>query len=691
YRDPGQLGFLWTKLEWIGVPRAWMSGGHIAQLQWETTTVADFVALRAIETQLTEAGDPQQIRVAMVTTNFTEALGVAPRFGRPFRAEDRLTGSPKVILLGHALWVQRFGADPGVVGRRVGIGGQPHEIVGVMGPDFRFLSPSSLGRSLSPDAWVPGTWNFASMPTSSYSFALLVRARPGKSLSDVKAELDVIGARLDREQYGSKGFGWQLIGMRDNLMSDIRPVLWLVQAAALLVLLVAAANVGSLFLVRAAGRAREFAMRAALGAARTRLVRQLAMESTVLAAIAAIPAIGLAYAAVEWLKSANPPTIPGLAAVAVDGRVVLATVTMTLLAGIAFGLVPLVQLSRGDLRRALEEGARTGSAPGTRKLRAVFVTAQIATALVLITGAVLLIRTFAAIRSVDPGFESANVVTARITLPLVKYPDGVGVPAFFEQLLDRLAVAPGVDAAGAANSPPLSRRANQINVRVVGSSDPSRRMLVDAIVTTPGYVRAAGLTLLGGREFSRDDRPPRPPVVMVDDALARTLWPGVDPVGKSMDVEHYQEPATIIGVVRQAHLYDVHRVDRPQVYLPHAHSPSFGLTVVLRTRLDPAGLAPQIRRAVSELDRAQPVADIRTLASTVDDSLVDRRLAMTLLTGFGVAALLLASIGLYGLLSYVVSERTREIGIRLALGAQTSTMRWMILRRGAALAGIGLA
>jgi predicted permease len=236
----------------------------------------------------------------------------------------------------------------------------------------------------------------------------------------------------------------------------------------------------------------------------------------------------------------------------------------------------------------------------------------------------------------------------------------------------------------------LSRRAGQINVRVAGSDDSAQRVLVDAIMATPGYVQAAGLTLLGGRDFSRDDRPPRQPVAIVDDALARALWPGVDPVGRPMDVEMLSAPATIVGVVRQAHLYDVHRIDRPQVYLPHAHRPALGLTVLLRTRLDPASITPQIRRAVSELDRAQPVAEIRTLASTVDESLVDRRLAMTLLSGFGAAALVLAAVGLYGLMSYVVSERTREIGIRVTLGAQASEVRWMVLRRGGALAAAGL-
>jgi putative ABC transport system permease protein len=691
YREPDQLGFMWTKLEWIGVPRAWMSGGHIALLQRETSTISDFVALRVFDSQLSGAGDPEPIRVGFSTTNLTNALGVSPMLGRPFRPEDGLTGSPRVLILGHALWVQRFGADPSVIGRRVAIAGQPHEIVGVLGPEFRFLAPSSLGRALSPDAWVPGTWDFPTMPPSPFNLALLVRVKPGKRLSDARGEIDAIGARLDREQYGRKGFGWHLIGMRDNLMETIRPVLWIVQTAALLVLLVASANVGSLFLVRAAGRSRELALRAALGAVRTRIIRQLVMESTVLAAVAAIPAVALAYLSVEALKAANPPAIPGLAAVAVDARVIAATILMTLLAGMAFGLLPLVQISRGNLQRPLQEGARGTDGRGMRRLRAVFVTAQIATALVLIVGAVLLIRTFAAIRSVDPGFDPTGVVTTRVTLPAAKYPNGTGAPLFFEQLVDRLGAVPGVQAAGAANAPPLSRRASQINVRVPGSPDPASRVLVDAIAVTPGYFRAAGVALQRGRDFSRDDRPERPLVVIIDDVLARTLWPGADPVGRMLDVENFDGPAAVVGVVRQPHLYDVHRPDRAQVYLPHAYSPSLGLTVLLRTRLDAAAIAPHIRRAVADQDPLLPAADIRPMTDTVDASLVDRRLTMTLLTGFGATALLLAAVGLYGLMSYVVSERTREIGIRITLGAQASEVRWMILRRGGLIAAAGLA
>jgi predicted permease len=688
YRDPGQLGFLWTKLEWIGVPRAWIAGGHIALLQLESTTISDLVPLRTTEAQLTGVGNPEQIRLGWTSTNFADVLGVQPMLGRSLRREDGLAGSPRVVILGHALWTGKFGADRDVIGRQVAIGGQPHEIAGVFGPDFRFLSPTSLSSAVSPEAWVAGVWDFPAMPTSSYSFALMIRATHDKRLEDVQAELNAIGARLDREQYNSRGFGWALVGMRQNLTGTIAPVLWIVQAAAVLVLLVASANVASLFLVRTAGRRQELALRAALGAGRARLGRQLVLEAMVLSALSAALAVGLAYGAVAVLKAANPAALPGLATVAVDGRVMLVTAAVTMLAGMVFGLLPLLQ-TRGDLRTPLQHGARTSEGRSTQRLRAAFVTGQIAMALTLVTSAALLVRTFAAIRSVDPGFDAGHTVIARVTLPSMKYPNGTGAAAFFDALVDRLAAIPSVQIAGGTSSPPLSGRASQINVRARNREE--TRAVVDVISATSGYVRAAGLRLLEGREFTRDDRPAGLEVAIVDDVLAKRLFPGESAINQVIDVEMVKAPVTIVGVVKQAHQYAIHRTDRPQIYRPYTQRPALGLTAVIRTRLDAGAIAPQIRRAVTALDPTQPVADIRTMSSAVDASLLDRRLAMTLVGGFAGAALLLAAVGLYGLMSHMVSQRTREIGIRVALGAQPREVRWMVVRRGAILASIGLA
>jgi predicted permease len=688
YRDPDRLGFVWTKLEWIGVPRAWIAGGHIALLQRESTMIADFVPLRTSEAQLTGAGSPEQIRLGWTSADFADVLGVPPMLGRSLRPEDGLAGSPRVLILGHALWAGKFGADPDIVGRHVHVGGQPHEIAGVFGPDFRFVAPTSLSGGVMPEAWVAGVWDFPTMPTTSYSFGLMVRVKPDRRLQDAQAELDAIGRRLDAEQFGNRGFGWALVSMRENLTGAIAPVLWIVQAAAVLVLLVASANVASLFLVRTASRRQELALRAALGAGRARLARQLVLEATVLSLLAAALAVGLASGAVAALKAANPTALPLLAAVAVDWRVLAAAAAITTIAGLVFGLLPLAQ-TRGELRTPLQHGARASEGRHTQRLRAVFVSGQVAMALMLVTSAVLLVRTFAAIRDVDPGFDQSRAVTARITLPAIKYPNGAGVSQFYDQLNDRLAAMPAVEAAGGTSAPPLSGRASQINVRATTREE--SRTLVDVISISSGYARAAGFRLLEGREFTREDRDGGLEVAILDDVLARRLFPGESAIGRLIDVEMVDEPVTVVGVVKQAHQYAVHRVDRPQLYRPYAQRPSLSFTMVVRTGQDDGALAPHIRRAVAELDPAQPVADIRTLSRTVDASLLDRRLSMTLVGGFAAAALVLAAVGLYGLMSHMVTQRTREIGIRLALGAQVSAVRWMVLRRAAVLAAIGLA
>jgi putative ABC transport system permease protein len=691
YRDPDQLGFLWTKLEWIGVPRAWVSGGHAAILQRDTTTIADFVAVRVNETQLTDAGDPQQVRVGFTTTNVADALGVHTILGRAFQPDDGRPGAPRVMVLSHELWKGTFGGDPGAIGRRVTLGGSPTEIIGVFGPEFRFIAPTSLGRGLSPDGWVPAQWEFASMPPEPFTLGMLVRLKPGVSWRDAQAEIDRIGTRVDSEMYSNRGFSWTLLSIRDNVMGEIRPTLWIVQAAAILVLLVAAANVASLFLVRASGRARELAVRSALGAGRRPIGRQLVMESTVLAVVAAAPAVGLAAASIALLKAANPSAIPNLAAVTIDWRVMLATAAVTVLAGVVFGTLPLINLRHRDLRAALANSARVGDARASRRLRASFVAGQIAMALVLVAAAALLIRTFASILAVDPGFNPQQTVTARVVLPATKYPEGNGAAAFVDDLLTRLRALPGVHSAGATTGSPLSGFANQYNVQPADSADRTRRVLIDGLVSTPGYLTAAGVRLLRGRDFTTDDRPSAPPVAIIDDVLAALLWGQTDPIGQPLRILGTDPPLTVVGIIKQPRLYDLRHVDRPQVYRAYAQAPAFGLTFFLRTSETAANLGPQVRRIVRELDPGQPVAGIRTMETVISDALLDRRLAMTLLSGFAAAALLLAAVGVYGLMSFTVAQRGREIGIRMALGAHTRDVRSMILGRCAVLAGIGLA
>jgi len=690
YRDPSRLAFLWTKLEWIGVPRAWISGGHVAALQRETTLVESFVVIRPGETQLTDAGDPEQVRIARTTVNLFEVLGVAPLIGRGFRPGEDREGTASVAVLDYALWQQRFGGDASVLGRRISLGGRPYEVVGVMPAGFSFMVPSSLGGPVAPDVWVPGTWNFQTMPTSPFSFALMVRLKPGVTIAQARAELDSIGGRVDRQMYGGRGFGWQIVGVVDDLTAQVRPTLWILMAAAGLVLLIACANVASLFLVRAVGREREIAVRTAIGASRWRLATQLFIEAVAVTTLGMIVALGFATMAIDALKRTIPTTIPRLDQVSVDWRVLAATSVATLVIAALFALLPILHLRKPALAGVLKEGARSLGGVRTQRLRSLFVVGEVAMALMLLVGAVLLIRTFAAIRNADPGFDPGGVITARLSLPGLKYPDGRGAPEFVAQVIARVKGLPTVREAGAANAPPLSQGASQYNARPIGLPD-SARLLVDGIVATPGYLRAAGLTLVSGRDFTIDDREGSRTVAIVDDVFARAVWPNADPIGKTIALDVVEAPLTIVGVVRQAHLYQMHRHDRAQVYLPHAQTGVLGMTLVVRGDGDPASLGPAIRRVVTELDPGQPVADLKTLRRVVDDRLSDRKLSTLLLGIFASVALLLAAVGIYGLMAYAVSQRTAEIGIRMALGAQLPDIRRLVLARTAWLTMCGLA
>ena len=690
YREPGQLAFMWTKLEWIGVPRAWISGGHIAVLQKETTLIESFVALRVSETQLTGAGDPEQVQIAQTTANLLDTLGVVPFIGRGFRTGEDRQGNSSVVMLSHALWQQRFGADAAVLGRQIVLGGQPVEVIGVMPPDFRFMVPSSLGGPVVPDLWSPGTWDFPSMPPSPFSFALMARVKPGVTMARARAEIDALGRRLDREIYNNRGFGWHIVGIVDDLTAQVRPALWILMGAAGLVLLIACANVASLFLVRAVGRERELALRTAIGASRWRLGTQLLVEAIVVTALGTTVALGLAAVAIAALKASMPTMMPRLDAVSVDWRVVAATTAVTLAIAVAFAILPILEFRRPRLATALKEGGRSAGSVRTQRLRSAFVIGEFAMALMLLVGAVLLIRTFAAIRDADPGFDPTGVITARVTLPAARYPQGGPSPVnFVAQVLEQIRSHPGVRDVAAVNAPPLSARASQFNAQPIGPAD-SPRLLVDRIVATPGYLRAAGITLIRGRDFADGDRAGAPAVAIVDDVFAKAAWRGADPLGQTMNVERIETPVTVIGIVRQPHQYQMHKADRGQVYVAHAQVPALAMSLVVRTTEDPLTLAPVIRRAVQAIDPLQPIAEVRTLRQVVDGRLSDRRLSMLLLSLFAAVAMLLAAVGIYGLMSYAVSQRTSEIGIRIALGARVGDIRRMVLLRSTMLVAIGV-
>jgi putative ABC transport system permease protein len=690
YRAPSRLAFLWTKLAWIGVPRAWVAGPHIDRLAREARTIDRILPLRTAQVQLHGGAFPELVQAGLTTAPLFEVLGVRPMLGRGFVTDDEPRAA---AILTHALWQRRYGADPAIVGRTIDVDGDPTEVLGVLPPDFRFQVHASLGDPKEVDLWLPTRWKLAQMSDGSFGFAALVRVRDDATVGEAQAELDVIGARLDRERYQSHGFGWQLVGVQEDLVSKTRPVLWLLAAGACVVLLVGCANIAGLMLVRAADRQREFAIRAALGASGRAVVRLVVLECLVLSLVAGAAGVAIAWAATRALVAAAAVPIPRLAEVAVDWRVMAFELVLSIVTGLVFSAAPALRAARADLSTAMKDASR-GSSGRAGRLRGALVAAEIALAVMLVAGSVLLLRSYAAARRVDPGFARDGVLTAGLTLTRSRYPTEAHAIDFFRRLIDRLAAAEGVDAVGGTSSPPLGADTDQTSVKPDGWVPPTPRdtsILSDLFRVTPGAFEALGMALVAGREVSWQDRAGGELVTLVDERFARAAWPGADPLGRRVSLDG-GPPVTVIGVVRHARQYAIEADDRPQIYRPYAQDPTATLTMAMRTTGDPERLAGLLARTVHDLDPNQPIAAITTMRQVVDQALSGRRLQLETVGGFAMAALVLCALGVYGLVSSFVGERTREIAIRLALGASRAAVRRLIVGRifALAIAGVGV-
>jgi len=668
-------------------------------------TFRNLAAFKSDSFNLTGTGEPVRLEGLRASAALLPALGVSPILGRTFTPDEDRPGREYEVVLGNAVWRDYFGRDPAILGRTVRLNGYDYTVVGIMPAGFSFPHANEMSGVYNfpreaqlwvPIALAPGP----AVPAEPSELAVIGRLSSGVSLDQAQAELNLLTKTFEREFPKAKAAGWfnfRATRLARHIVGDLQRPLLLLLAAVGVVLLIASSNVASLLLTRSIGRSREFTVRAALGASAHRLLRQLLTESLVLASIGGAAGMLIAQAGINFLKAFGPSTIPRLNEAALDTRVLLFAIGITCLTGILFGLAPATAASRGNLADSLRgRGSNHQSGPSASGFRKALLVSQIALAMILVVAATLLTRSLVSMAAVVPGFDAEHVLTMELTLPASKYADNDRIVAFYRQLIERLRSLPAVAAAGITDAVPMGGSPDSTGIRILDHplQDPKARPYADYAIASPGYFDATGTRILHGRDFLDSDNVASQPVVIISRAMAAKFWPGIDPLGKQMGLGSPKyPPMTIIGIVPDVRRGSLRDNPGPCMYVLYSQKPypsMLTMQVALRTRQDPLSATASVRSSILGLDPALPVAKISALTTLVDRSLAPQRFSSFLLLAFGALALLLASIGMYGLISYTVAQRTQEIGIRMALGAGQGTVFRMVLGQGARLAAAGI-
>ncbi|MGI9040842.1 MAG: ABC transporter permease [Gemmatimonadales bacterium] len=706
YTEPERLANIWNDLGDGAQSLPAVSPLDFKDYQQRSRTFAEFAAASGpgvanLRGNLTGGGEPERVDLSTVTANFFPLLGVSPALGRNFLPSEEATNGPHVVMITHRLWQRRYGGDPAIVGTTIQVDGVGHEVVGILPAGFRLLLPAEAFMVTDADVWAPLQFDYGQAPPRNYTFfTVFGRLQPGSTFQQAQAEMNVMAESFRSEYpvHAASNLRIRVVPLQHDIVKHARPALLTLMGAVGLVLLIACANVAHLLLARGTVREGEFALRAALGASRWAMVRQLLTESVVLALAGGLLGLLITVLALELLRQLHPANLPRLADVQLDGTVLAITALTCLATAIIFGLAPALQASRVDLHQNLKAGGRGGSAINRQRMRSLLIVGEVALSVVLLIGAGLLVRSFIALQQVRPGFDAGDVLTFQLSMPASRYPKGGERLNFYDRLQERLLALPGVRNVGAISQLPLTGSGP---LQPFAYDEETARnwesVTADGRMVSPTYFSAMNTRLLGGRTFTEQDAFGTPDVIIIDETLAQRAWPGENAVGKQLQVEATGSPnpmVEVVGVVEHMRSHDLTQATLPQIYRPLLQQPAATVAFAVETSVDPASMAASVRREVAGLDQDLSVHRLQPMATYLEEGMAQARFSLTLMAVLGGLALVLAAVGIFGVISYSVTQRTREFGIRAALGEDPGHTRLSVVVRGMRLVllsiGVGL-